>query len=121
MSASIPALPLPTVAQNPTLGSSVEAEPRILLAQFGDGYNQRAADGINNVLHRAALSWEILTREEATTLMSFFRERAGWKPIAWQMPGDNEVRKWIAVKWNRTYVDANLDSVTAQFSEVVDL
>ena len=121
MSASIPALPLPAVAQHPTLGSSVEVEPRVLVAQFGDGYNQRTADGINNVLHKANLSWEHLTRTEATALMSFFRERAGWKPISWQMPGDSETRKWLCVRYGRTYVDANLDTVTAQFQEVVDL
>ena len=121
MSASIAAEPLPSFAQAPSLGSNFEAEPRVLLAQFGDGYNQRAADGINNVLHKGNVTWENLTRDEAATLISFLRERAGWKPITWTMPGDNEARKWVATRWTRTYVDANLDTVAATFSEVVDL
>ena len=121
MSGTVAALPLPSFAQNPTLGSSVEVEPKVLLAQFGDGYNQRAADGINNILHKATLTWEVLTRSEAGALMNFFRERAGWKPISWQMPGDTESRKWLCTKWNRTYAEANLDTVTATFAEVVDL
>ncbi|MBD1554716.1 phage tail protein [Pseudomonas typographi] len=60
---------------------------RIRSAQFGNGYTQRAADGINNETQ----SWDLtFTGEKAriAEIMTFIRTQQGYKAFIWSTPFD---------------------------------
>lgn len=62
-----------------------QVEYRTATAQFGDGYAQNAADGINNKQQ----SWPLTFKKrstEAAAIMAFFDEHAGYKAFAWKPP-----------------------------------
>jgi phage-related protein len=52
-----------TFTYSPTYGSPKASAPRVLATQFGDGYEQRAVDGINPDLK----SWDLTFTNRATT------------------------------------------------------
>jgi phage-related protein len=58
---------------------------RVLKAQFGDGYQQTAADGINNETQ----SWPLQFRGKAafiTPIRDFLRARQGYQSFFWTPP-----------------------------------
>lgn len=58
---------------------------RVLTAQFGDGYEQTAADGINNKTE----SWPLSFTGRATVITpieAFLDARGGWQAFLWTPP-----------------------------------
>lgn len=53
-------------------GAQEAPKPRILKAQFGDGYEMRLADGINNTPRTWGLAFNNRTREDIDNLYRFF-------------------------------------------------
>lgn len=63
-------------AQVPSASSGgVSTQPRYLTATFGDGYEQRAALGLNNRATKHSLSWSPLTLAEKDSIVAFFEAR----------------------------------------------
>lgn len=95
-------------------------KPRVLSAQYGDGYEQRARDGINN----DPLTWQMQfnTRDdaEAAAIMAFFESRAGADYFTWTPPGLTQ-GKYICSQYNRQRNQLNDNNVTATFTQVFDL
>lgn len=97
MAVSIPTLP--TTANgllNIDLGSDNETAFGVLENRFGDGYIQRAADGLNSNKDRWNVAWTNLTDAEMNLLYGFLRERAGYKPFYFLAPGDDVQKQWTA-------------------------
>lgn len=107
------------LAYGPTTSASRAAQAKVLRADFGDGYSQRAADGINTVRDTYTLSWENITRTEAQTCDTFFRARGGYEAFWWTAPGQSQ-KKWICSDWQVRHSTATLDSLSATFVEVFD-
>jgi phage-related protein len=113
--------PLPSIGVAPTPGStSGSQEPRLLESQFGDGYSQRAADGLNNQPYSLSLTWENVTSTQATTLLDFFRAKGGVTPFLFTPPLSATEKQWLCKKWDWSYSAATL-SVTATFNESFDI
>ena len=53
-------------------GASEAPKPRVLTAQFGDGYEMRVRDGINNSPRKWSLVFNNRTREDIDNLYRFF-------------------------------------------------
>ncbi len=53
-------------------GAQESPKPRVLKAQFGDGYEMRLADGINNTPRTWSLVFNNRTREDIDNLYRFF-------------------------------------------------
>jgi phage-related protein len=68
--------------------SSVRKRPevRVLTASFGDGYQQKVADGLNNVRKVFALEWEVLTPAQADAIVTFLESHGGYKPFLYASP-----------------------------------
>lgn len=82
--------------------SSRSVKQRLLVAQFGDGYAQTAADGINSVFEEWSLSWENVTPSERNTITTALRQAATdyltWTPTQF---GDSTPKRYSVVP-NRT-------------------
>jgi len=102
--------------------SSGNSSFRTIVAQFGDGYSQRAADGINTKEEAWSVVWENITEAQLTTLRSTFDSVEGYDYLTWTAPGDSTEKKWrISGAINISAASGDYYSVSAQITRVYDL
>lgn len=83
----------------PDWGPSPDLQPRILQAKFGDGYDQRAPNGLNDLLPTWNLVFSHRTQAEALAIAAWFAaNKAHVTAFDWTAP-DGTVGKWVAEKW----------------------
>jgi phage-related protein len=70
----------------PDYGPQQQAHPRILKAQFGDGYAQRAEDGLRATLQRWALQFNARRKAEADAIEAFLFAHRGVLPFEFVVP-----------------------------------
>ena len=105
----------------PSRTSSQARTPRVLLAQYGDGYEQRLQDGLNTRGLTVTAIWGALTHADADTIVAFFEARAGVEPFTYTMPPSSTNRRWVCSEWTRTEIDDLASSITAAWREVFDI
>ena len=74
-----------TFSWTPLVGMNGTVKYRVLSAQFGDGYQQVAADGINNKIE----SWPVSftgTTDEIRPIKDFMDRHAGYQSFYWTPP-----------------------------------
>lgn len=101
-------------------GSATTHEPRVLRADFGDGYVQRTGDGLNALSRKLEATFQALTNTEADAILSFFEDRKGYLPFLWTLPGEATPRQWIAKSWRRTFSGKGIAEITAGLEETFD-
>ena len=76
---------MPAAIRMPSIGMSRGSGPstkfKLLKKRLGDGYEQVAADGLNNVRRRFRCVWRALPRADAEELQRFFDARGGHEPF----------------------------------------
>ncbi len=99
-------------------GSSLQYKPRVNQAPFGDGYGQRSGDGLNANPARCNAAFRVLKKSEADSICDFFAARKGYIPFMWTPPNEATAKQWIAVEWEKTYVESTaIYDVTATFEQ----
>lgn len=109
-----------TFTWTPKYGASKKSPARILMTDFGDGYRQRAADGINPIKE----SWDLeFTNETADIddIEDFLVARGGWESFTWTPSGELVAKKWSCQEWNRVKVGSGVDTLTCTFNREFDL
>lgn len=79
------ALPLPTRISQ---GFSRKRKPRVLHAQFGDGYSEDAPDGLNALVDECSITYENLTLAERNSVWAVLDAVGGWDVLTFTPPGD---------------------------------
>lgn len=74
-----------------------QANPRVRVAQFGEGYQQRAIDGINNIVDTYSLMFSNREKIEADDIMTFFDTKAGVTAFDFTIPDTNSTTTVTAV------------------------
>ena len=85
-------------------GPTKKMSPRILRAKFGDGYSQRAGDGINPIDEEYSCDWDHVDETEADALEAQFEGLYGVGTLTWTPPGESTAKKFTVPSWSRTYV-----------------
>jgi phage-related protein len=99
-------------------GSQLEEEPRVSTTQFGDGYAQRAPDGINNMPRRWALQFRACGLAQGDEIVAFFRTHGGYKAFDWTPPRETVTAAWVCKSWRRSLPNALGESdISATFEE----
>lgn len=99
-------------------GTSVTHDPRVSNAPFGDGYQQRVADGINN----DPQVWDIVfvrTVAQINSIDTLLQGYGGVTSFTWTPYGHSEVRV-ICPKWVRNKTAWGADTLSAQFQQVFE-
>ena len=111
-------MPLPTFTPTvrPSVGTRFSAKVKVLKAEFGDGYTQYAADGINNVRYELSLRWDILTPAQCDPMVAFFEARKGYERFQY-FASEDIVRKWTCETWERSKIEGGLWELSATFIE----
>lgn len=93
--------------------------PNIRRVTFGDGYEQRSPKGMNHVVRTASLTFGNLRPGTRDQVLAFLRERGGYKPFWYQIPGDG-LRRWIAPEWGTVIKTFEFHNVTVRLERAWD-
>lgn len=97
--------------------ANIETEIKILSNDFGDGYSQTVADGLNAQKHILTLNWENLTLSQYKSIHSFFESQYA-KPFYYKVPDLNETLLFSCVKWSHSYHDKYID-LSAELKQII--
>jgi phage-related protein len=104
--------------------SDVEYMFREISAQYGDGYEQRAPDGINAVKESWTVNWGALTQVEFSALRTSILSVGTWGIITWT-PCDDTVQKKFRIKkgssLRRSRVANGIYKCSIQIEQVFDI
>lgn len=102
----------------PDYEAPLSEEPRVLRAPFGDGYEQRVGDGINNNPRKWSLTFDCRDEDEGDAILAFLRAHSGVEAFDWTPPTDSGGR-WVCRRWQSVVIRPALSRrVTAEFEEV---
>lgn len=114
------ALPLFVPAISPTSrGTSHEISIRQRSAKFGDGYEQRAEDGINSRAVAGRWQWDALSSAAADAIVTFLSANA-LTGFRYTFPTESTERNYKASGITRSYLGAGLQSITVQVEQIFD-
>ena len=109
----------------PDRGFTKSTKPRIVVATFGDGYEQRKIRGINNMAEEYSLSFSNRPNTETDDLEAFFIAQAGVSKFTFSIPDSNEGTgekdiKVICKSWNKTHTQTSATTLTALIVRVYE-
>jgi phage-related protein len=111
---TFPASPGPSKAEP-------ETAVRVLEAQYGDGYTQTQADGLNSISDTYSVGWNLLTRAELNAFTDFLTAHAGYVPFLWTPPLSSAARQWKCKTWKPVPLGGGWYSLSCTFKESFDL
>ncbi len=92
---------LPYFFWRPAYNYTLKWEPRNRVIAFGDGYEQRAPDGIQNNLMTLDLTFDVRGEDEATAILHFLHTRNGAEAFVFYPPKPYNVsKKFRAPNWD---------------------
>jgi phage-related protein len=94
---------------------------KVITSQYGNGYSQRTADGINNNQATVSVIWDNVSLTDFTTIVTALDAAYGVDYFTWQQPGDAASKKWIVSQYSRSILSNNVFSVSASLAQVFDL
>ena len=100
-------------------------KPRVIKIQFGDGYEQRVQEGINNITQNFSVSFNNRPKAEIDDIMAFLDNKAGTTAFDFTYPDTNASGKERTVKvvcedYTQTYSFDDFYSCTATFRRVYE-
>lgn len=102
-------------------GSQRKTTARVMKTDFGDGYGQRVADGLNSLRDEWNVIFDSMTEAEMQTADTFLRQRLGSLAFTWTPPGETVPKRWVCNEWSVTPLDPGAFSMSATFVQVFDL
>ena len=109
----------------PDKGFSRSTTPRVIQATFGDGYEQRVADGINVLNQSMSVSFTTRPKAEIDDLVAFFDSLGAVSRFKFNLEDSNEGSSTetifcICSQWNQSWAYDNFYSLTATFRRVYE-
>jgi phage-related protein len=108
----------------PDKGMTRQTQPRVLLAQFGDGYEQRIANGINSLQESYSVSFNNRTKEEIDDITGYLGSLQGVTALSFTIPDSNNsgetTIKVICDSFSQSYSYDDFYSASATFRRVYE-
>ncbi len=108
-----------TFTYTPDSGVSFEVKPTARVTQFGDGYQQRQASGINTQAKNWDLKFSLRSDAEADAIEGFLSARAAIESFDWS-DINGVSNKYVCMSWQRTKDRYNLNTITCKFQQVFE-
>lgn len=109
----------PEFIWTPAYNDNDNLEPRVIKNKFGDGYEQRVADGINNILLEFDYTFEDRTLAETAAILHFLHQRKAVDCFLFTPPVPfNQRKKFVCPTWNKSIAYYNNYTIRAKFVEV---
>lgn len=104
----------------PDFGAQAAYKPRVRMAQFGDGYEQRQADGINNRPQAWTLQFNNRDNTETAAIKAFLEARNGVEAFDWTPPNEASAIRVVCREWQASTVRYNLNNLSMAFNQVFE-
>ena len=103
-------------------GFTRTSNPKVHTMTFGDGYEQRLADGINNLGQTMNVSFSTRPKAEIDDIVAFFESLGGVSKFRMTIDdtNGNETIKVICRQWNQTWAYDDFYSLSATFERVYE-
>lgn len=109
-----------TFTWTPDFGARADYKPRVRVTSFGDGYEQRQAEGINAQPQVWTLQWQNRDDDETASIKSFLASRAGVEAFDWTPPNEATAIRVVCREWQVATVRFNLNNTSATFTQVFE-
>ncbi|MDE8343586.1 MAG: phage tail protein [Acidocella sp.] len=96
-----------TFAFIPDFSAQVMYQPNVVVAKFGDGYEQRVQFGINANPQKWSLNFRRRLDAEANAIDAFLQAAGALASFFWTPPGQTVPLKFLCRKWSKTPVAGN--------------
>ena len=107
-----------TFTWHPDVGSRRAHKPRVRSTKFGDGYETRAAIGINSNPQGWSLKFE-RTAAEIDAIDAFLSSCGGVDAFEWATP-NNETWRFVCREWS-VQNEKGYKSLTCEFEQVFEV
>jgi phage-related protein len=100
-------------------------KPKVYRAAFGDGYEQRLAQGINPLDQTYAVTFSTRDNEEIDDIVAFLDDKQGVTSFAFTIPDSNGVSNQTTIRvicedYSLTYTNDEFYSCDATFRRVYE-
>ena len=108
----------------PDKGLSRQSTPKVLKVQFGDGYEQRIAEGLNSSNENYQISYSNRPKAEIDDVAAFIDGKKGVTSFDYVIPDTNNsgetTIKVVCDQYNLVYVSDSSYTFTATFRRVYE-
>jgi phage-related protein len=111
---------MPTFSYQVDYSAQVVNTPRVKSMRFGDGYEQRLADGINTQPAVWNLTFANRSNADTSAIHTFLSARGGVESFDWTPPDSTAAIKVLCRDWTKTMNRYNLNTITATFEQVFE-
>jgi phage-related protein len=115
---------LTSTVRRPDKMMSASSTPKILKTNFGDGYEQRLAAGINNLEQDYSVGFSNRTKEEIDDIIAFFVSKGGVTNFTFTIPDSNNsgetAIKVVCDTWSQSYSYGDYYGCQATFRRVYE-
>lgn len=104
----------------PKYGARKKVPVRVLKTDFGDGYRQRTADGLNTIKE----TWDLEFVQSDTnidTIEAFLVSKGGYIAFTWLPLGELVEKKFTCSDWTRHKTSHDVDTLNCTFVREFDL
>jgi phage-related protein len=101
--------------------SSSTTSFRTLKCQFGNGYEQRTPDGINDAFQRWTISYSPLDSTDRSTIWTFLNTVKGTGVISWTPPGGTAMNFVLDGDVRETVLSGDAYAISFTIKQVFDL
>jgi phage-related protein len=109
-----------TFTYAPDYSAQQTVKPRVRIAKFGDGYEQRQADGINTQAQVWALTFANRSNTDTAAITGFLAARGAVEAFTWTPPDSTASIKVVCREWQKTMNRFNLNTISATFEQVFE-
>ncbi|MGZ6477657.1 MAG: phage tail protein [Bdellovibrionales bacterium] len=103
----------------PEFGAQGDVTPNVSKQQFGDGYQQRQAKGLNPISESWPVAFANRESAEGAAILAFLTARGGVEAFTWTTPEGNSIVV-VCSKWSKLLVKGSRWTITAQFDQVFE-
>lgn len=108
----------------PDKGLNSSNTPRTFTVEFGDGYEQRVANGINALQQSFSVSFDTRPKAEIDDIIAFFVNKAGVTAFSFTYADSNNsgetTIKVVCEDWSQSWDYDNFYSASATFRKVYE-
>lgn len=102
-------------------GSQLAEEPRVRRVVFGDGYEERAPDGLNPIAQEWELSFDRVSDVNGDAIVAFFRQHLAVHAFTWWPPRAAAAVQVVCTQWSRTLTPVPGETdIRARFRQVFE-
>lgn len=105
---------------NPTFDIEDARAPKILMAEFGDGYAQRVRNGRNHDAMTLELKWDNIGHTEGLVIWAFIEARGGDEAFFYDPPFIATGKKWTCPTYKRVFNEPDTMMINVTFKECFD-